>query len=329
MPKCKNDPNKTYIGDEPSPKGLGICAHAEKLNNKKKGKDGNMWTVTETKNGTKRWVKHKNSDKNPTNAKLNDASKGDDDFGTKMIPLKDIPKHMNKNPTLKIIYDKIMPEIQKNNIHFFIVLTPPGKNNGTDIYWIDFGPSYLIETYGEKTVNQTPRVILTVYLNDNLSVNTNKNAIMDYVLDKSQQQLVADIFIKRLPYNYDWSGNDLKVMNILYKANKSKAQKIKLNDEPDHPSLTVEFNFQQQPITLFDLNGFTSAKEFKDLDKITSKAKHIEYEYGQYDFLIEFIGIKDNEKLIKEYFRKIQKGKKLTFDKTVLKITRVNIRLYK
>ena len=32
MPKCKNDPNRNYKGDEPSPKGLGFCAHAEKLN---------------------------------------------------------------------------------------------------------------------------------------------------------------------------------------------------------------------------------------------------------------------------------------------------------
>ena len=31
MPKCKNDPKKSYKGDEPSPKGLGYCAHAEKV----------------------------------------------------------------------------------------------------------------------------------------------------------------------------------------------------------------------------------------------------------------------------------------------------------
>ena len=31
MPKCKNDPTKSYKGDEPSPKGLGYCAHAEKV----------------------------------------------------------------------------------------------------------------------------------------------------------------------------------------------------------------------------------------------------------------------------------------------------------
>ena len=58
MPKCKNDITRNYIGNEPSPKGLGYCAHVEKLNSKKKGKDGNMWIVTETKNKTKRWSKY-------------------------------------------------------------------------------------------------------------------------------------------------------------------------------------------------------------------------------------------------------------------------------
>ena len=31
MPLCKNDPKKTYKGNEPSPKGFGYCAHSEKI----------------------------------------------------------------------------------------------------------------------------------------------------------------------------------------------------------------------------------------------------------------------------------------------------------
>jgi hypothetical protein len=59
MPSCKNDPSKKYIGTEPSPKGLGFCAHAEKLNTIKKGKDNQMWIVAEDKNKTKRWIPYK------------------------------------------------------------------------------------------------------------------------------------------------------------------------------------------------------------------------------------------------------------------------------
>ena len=55
MPICKNDPNKSYKGDEPSPKGLGYCSHAEKIGLLRKGKDGNIWEVKETSKGIKRF----------------------------------------------------------------------------------------------------------------------------------------------------------------------------------------------------------------------------------------------------------------------------------
>lgn len=58
MPNCKNDSKKTYKGTEPSPKGLGYCAHVSKVGLRKKGKDGNMWVVKKISNGSKRWVKY-------------------------------------------------------------------------------------------------------------------------------------------------------------------------------------------------------------------------------------------------------------------------------
>jgi hypothetical protein len=57
MPFCKNNPKKKYKGTEPSPKGLGFCAHSEKLGVKKKGKDENEWIIKSTKTGVKRWIK--------------------------------------------------------------------------------------------------------------------------------------------------------------------------------------------------------------------------------------------------------------------------------
>jgi hypothetical protein len=57
MPKCKNDPTKSYKGDEPSPKGLGYCAHSEEINKVRKGKDGNTWKIKTTIKGVKKWVK--------------------------------------------------------------------------------------------------------------------------------------------------------------------------------------------------------------------------------------------------------------------------------
>ena len=63
MPQCKNDPKKTYKGTEPSPKGLGYCAHSEKLGKERKGLDGNTWIVSQTKSGVKRWTKLKKENK--------------------------------------------------------------------------------------------------------------------------------------------------------------------------------------------------------------------------------------------------------------------------
>ena len=72
MPLCKNDPKKSYKGNEPSPKGLGYCAHAEKLGVSKKGKDGNIWKIEATSKGVKRWKKQ--ITKNNNNSKI-DCSK--------------------------------------------------------------------------------------------------------------------------------------------------------------------------------------------------------------------------------------------------------------
>lgn len=58
MPKCINDPNATFKGTEPSPKGLGYCAHGEKNKTVKTGNDGNKWIITVNGN-IKKWIKVK------------------------------------------------------------------------------------------------------------------------------------------------------------------------------------------------------------------------------------------------------------------------------
>ena len=57
MPNCLNSKG-TYKGTEPSPKGRGYCAKGENVGKKMKGLDKNMWIISETKNGQKRWIKY-------------------------------------------------------------------------------------------------------------------------------------------------------------------------------------------------------------------------------------------------------------------------------
>ena len=54
MPPCKNDNSRNYSGTEPSPKGLGYCAHAEKINTIKEGLDNNYWYVSPV-GDSKKW----------------------------------------------------------------------------------------------------------------------------------------------------------------------------------------------------------------------------------------------------------------------------------
>ena len=53
---CNCDRDRYYIGKEPSPKGLGYCAHCTPLNVTMKGLDGNLWENKKYTKG-KRWVK--------------------------------------------------------------------------------------------------------------------------------------------------------------------------------------------------------------------------------------------------------------------------------
>ena len=54
--KCNCDQSRFYNGKEPSPKGLGFCAHCTPLNVTMKGYDGNLWENQKYSKG-KRWVK--------------------------------------------------------------------------------------------------------------------------------------------------------------------------------------------------------------------------------------------------------------------------------
>jgi hypothetical protein len=57
--KCINDEKAYYVGNEPSPKGLGYCAHAEKIDSVMIGKNNKLWIIKETSNKSKKWIQLK------------------------------------------------------------------------------------------------------------------------------------------------------------------------------------------------------------------------------------------------------------------------------
>ena len=84
MPKCLNDLKKTYTGKEPSPKGFGYSASAESIGKSMKGKDGNIWIVTETTT-CKKWMKSK-TEKN-TNIEIDFDNLSEDFYTKAYIPI--------------------------------------------------------------------------------------------------------------------------------------------------------------------------------------------------------------------------------------------------
>ena len=408
MPKCKNDPNRTYIGNEPSPKGLGICAHAEKINSKKKGKDGNMWIVTETKKGVKKWTRYyvekkdrpspaksatlfkegtkkegndgnmyvivldkngvkkwkktddskkiskktskkstkksskkiskktskkkfkKDSKKSSKKASKKISKKGrgislESFYDLKVIKPKDVYKYISHESVLKKVVDKIKPEIEKQNIKFYIIPLPI---SGGGIYWTDYANSYMIENYGND-YDSSSFIYMTIYFEENLEINYKKNPDIFYPLNKDQQKIVADIFVKHLPYNYDWDGNDRKAMNVVYKKKSSKAI-VKIGNDPDYPEINLniflKYGKNKTPIDV--LGGPLKANEFKNFEKLDSKCKFIDYGYSNWDFDMIFTGVKDL-KYVKDFLNKLRKGNKLTFGKEILEIEKFEAILYK
>ena len=121
MPKCKNNPKKTYKGTEPSPKGKGWCAGGMEEGVTKKGTDGNKWIVSADKNGNKRWKKDtktksktKSTLKSTTKSKTTSTNKSVDPVDSRPFWVKGLDFLFNvKPPTYidpsKYVYLTITP----------------------------------------------------------------------------------------------------------------------------------------------------------------------------------------------------------------------------
>jgi len=124
MPVCKNDTTRNYNGNEPSPKGLGYCAHNEKEGTIRLGKDTKAWIVKKIKNGNKKWS----------------IQSKDIFIGTKLIKELEENKvsHLKTNTRKKLskIFDKnLKNDLNKLGITLYIVSLSDWK----------LGDSYIID----------------------------------------------------------------------------------------------------------------------------------------------------------------------------------------
>lgn len=161
MPKCKNDETRNYKGTEPSPKGLGYCAHAEPVGKICEGRNGEQWKVQKTKNGTKRWVKSSNESVNQAdNVKEENVwgkNKRLENFwqhlanGTKIVAI-------YKDGTYKIIK---LPNIPEKNTEKLIKLT---KDPNVKVLLSSFMSQDAYEIYlYPKAKNKTVKEVINNY----------------------------------------------------------------------------------------------------------------------------------------------------------------------
>ena len=290
---CKNDKNKKYKGNENSPLGLGYCSSAEKTETVMKGLDGNEWKVIETKNGYKRWIKLKKTD-NFSLENFYDIPKIIDSNDLDLIIKKESKNIIN---IFKILNDSIIPEIKKLNKYTNIVPIPISNN---DIYWSDYPDSYL-NNINSNTDWQDNYIYFGVYLDCNYKINKTKYiSIMYSQLNLEEKKNLINIFYKYLPNNYEWNGNNNKIMMINLK--KRKIKKININDlksNDNYPYLYIFIKlekFDHINLNILEVEDINSL--FKSLEKING---HIDYSYSDEDLTFEIRGgthVKSNIKKI-------------------------------
>ena len=324
MPKCKNDPIRSYKGNEPSPKGLGYCAHAEKLNKKKKGKDGNMWIVSETSKGVKRWIilkKEKKNSKPPQT--ISNLIDYDLYWGFKDIKPNKINNYTKNNKFIMKIFNNIVPSIKKK-IKFYTILLPPNQKNH---YWSDYYSYYLDKYY--PNWDKFSNIIMTIYLNNDLSINDDYIINIQYSLTLDEQKFIYKLFSEKLPYNYRWSGLSSDIMKIYYKKQKTKVKKINIKPLKQFPMIYGYIDLEKikktDSIILYENNPFKDSKELKDIwNQIDKKFNVVDSGWSSTDISFKVYDVNDIK-----LFKKIKKIKKLTLKNTIFNIKKISISYYK
>jgi hypothetical protein len=266
----------------------------------KTGNDGNKWIIVENKNGVKKWQKHKivtkkeektepNKDKTkepkkdkmkeskkdkmkePTNDKMKEPIKepikDKKEEINNIISKKDLEKEVLKNDTTNYIYKilttKIIPEINKLKIKTFIVPLPLSYNN---IYWTDFPPDYIKETYNEYLYNIN-YIYFTFFMNyGGTEINLNKNIKIHFSnFNKEIKIKIIDIFEKYLFGYYIWNGSNNTIMEIMFNKNNNikYIDKLLIKNEDKYPSLFISIYSNID----FDENKNISNKLIKFVEK--------------------------------------------------------------
>ena len=93
---------------------------------------------------------------------------------------------IDNNQILNIIYQNIKPIIENYNIKFYFVPLPPSE---LDIWWTDYAEEYLKVFYGKEFKNNS-HLILTIKLNEDMSIYSEESIKIDHSLKLEERQIV-------------------------------------------------------------------------------------------------------------------------------------------
>jgi hypothetical protein len=200
MPHCKNDPKRTYTGAEPSPKGRGYCAHAEKVGQKRKGSDGETWEV-KLYGKTKRWVK----DVRKVEKKV--EKKGEKK--SEKLLLKTWLKDLGVRGKGRLM--KLMNETKKKLMKEDIVveIIPNHKSPG-GFYWADYPEEVMSEKYGNEILNMN-YIIICLRINEDKRIDlVNGDLVLQHILSSKSKKKVDAVMKKDFGKNYTWNMSSHK-----------------------------------------------------------------------------------------------------------------------
>lgn len=255
------------------------------------------------------------------------------------LSLYDIEKHvkpqeignlMSMDGILRQFRDVIVPKINEHGMKLYIVPVPPASSG---MYYSGYSDHYLEENQGGDW-NQTPFILLNIFLNSDLSIDKAQPVEISFDLDIDKQQFLADILVEQFPYNYVWNGISSRKMIINFQQQTNKIEKIMVSQQSDYPLIWITGNLEenkQVPNGLRTFEGFAiqKASELKSLLVLEQIVNLIEWGYTEDEFQIAIIGIKDEDlKLFKTQIQQLRDSMTLTIENTHFKINQFKADLY-
>lgn len=164
-------------------------------------------------------------------------------FGFEGINRRILNEIMDYAPAnIKQIYESILtivPLIKKLELNVDIVPLLKSENG---IYWSDYAYEYLDDNFFDKDY-----MYFTIYLNNDGCVNVNHDILISYSsLTKEKKCSLLSLFYQYLPSNFDWDGDNNRVMTIKYDLidNPIKLDFDLLSSDDTYPLLQVFIAFE-------------------------------------------------------------------------------------